>query len=292
MSPTSTSTLTPGGGCVPIPTCPRAAILAPHPALQGPHLTGTKQSTGAGNSRTKGNLYFNKIVCAHAYIYTWEGDIYRAGGAIYIGRCGEEQQSLSLFHSFPLFGKGVRQVWGELSTEKRRQSALQGSQALGTAQTRRAAEVGDGESGPERLGWLGGSSHPGAAGGLERALLVLMEGTGGAVLTEPPCPSTAAGGPGAPQGWGGSAGLRQLWDLSAHPAASTSASSPCPGWGEMVRSPRTAVPTVPSPALHPHLHLHISTELQLKAAELIQDFFGGGGDMDLQGWGGKGHGWG
>lgn len=121
---------------------------------------------------------------------------------------------------------------------------------------------------------------------------MLMEGMGGAVPTEPPCPSTAAGGPGAPQGWGGSSGLRQLWGLSAHPVASTSASSPCPGWGEMVRAPRTTVPVVLPPAPHPHLHLHVSTQLQLKAAKLIQDFFGGGGDVDLQGWVEKGHGWG
>lgn len=33
-----------------------------------------------------------------------------------------------------------------------------------------------------------------------------------------------------------------------------------------------------------HLHLHIPTQLQFKAAKLIQDFLGGGRDMDLQGW--------
>lgn len=67
-------------------------FLPPQPP-QSPCLTGTKQSTGAGNSRTEGNLYFNKIVCAHAYIYTWGRDIYRTGvggggRAIYMGGCG------------------------------------------------------------------------------------------------------------------------------------------------------------------------------------------------------------
>lgn len=116
-------------------------FLPPQPP-QSPCLTGRKQSTGAGNSRTEGNLYFNKIVCAHAYIYTWGRDIYRTGvgggGGLYTwgGVEGLEQQNLSLSHSFPLFGKGMRQVRGEQSTEKRRQSALWGSQAPGTAQTR------------------------------------------------------------------------------------------------------------------------------------------------------------
>lgn len=59
-------------------------------------------------------MYFNKIVCADAYIYTWGGGIYRSRGgrAMYRGRGGGhrwEQQGLSLPRSLcPPRGGGER----------------------------------------------------------------------------------------------------------------------------------------------------------------------------------------